>query len=53
MKKWYRMPKAKLFLIVGAHVLAGIRYRSIMFTVGNTLSDTDTGTVHCGCGEEL
>ena len=29
------------------------RYRSIMFTVGNTLSDTDTGTVHCGCGEEL
>lgn len=50
MKKWYRMPKAKLFLIVGAHVLAVI---GIMFTVGNTLSDTDTGTVHCGCGEEL
>ena len=24
MKKWYRMPKAKLFLIVGAHVLAVI-----------------------------
>ena len=42
MKKWYRMPKAKLFLIVGAHVLAVIGVLCLLWV-----------TVHCGCGEEL
>ena len=45
MKKWYRMPRVKFFLLGSGTYTCSCR--GVMHPVGYALSDADTGAVFC------